>query len=218
MQQLYARVFLQILDSSIAEDFFLRHVFEDLIKLASKNGVVDITREAMARRLNLPLEKLNEALKRLESPDPKSRDPENDGRRIELLDGHRDWGWQILNWSKYDALRTKADVALRVATHRQKRKQGTGKTEHLLPINLPSGFPKDEKEAAAHASFAGVADDFAIHAWNKAMSRNGNDAKGQPIRSFRHYLATEKVYARDREKPNKSESKQIEEVIHVKSL
>ena len=45
MSQLYSRVFLQILDSSIAEDFTMRHVFEDFLKSCDhKTGVVDMTR------------------------------------------------------------------------------------------------------------------------------------------------------------------------------
>lgn len=120
MTQLYSRVFLQILDSSIAEDFTTRHVFEDFLKLADhKTGTVDMTRQALARRLNIPLETLNAAIARLESPDPSSRDPEFQGRRLERLDDHRDWGWRVLNWLKYDAIRTRADVAIRVARHRR---------------------------------------------------------------------------------------------------
>ena len=121
MSQLYARVFLQILDSSIAEDYTLRHVFEDLLKLADhKTGIVDMTRQAIARRLNLPESVLSDAINKLESADPNSRDADFDGRRIERLDQHRDWGWTILNWKKYAELKNKADVAARVQKHRNK--------------------------------------------------------------------------------------------------
>ena len=121
MSQLYARVFLQILDSSIAEDFTLRHVFEDFLKLADhKTGIVDMTRQAIARRLNVPEATLNDAINKLESPDPNSRDSDFEGRRIERMDAHRDWGWTILNWKKYSELKNKADVAARVAKHRSK--------------------------------------------------------------------------------------------------
>jgi hypothetical protein len=121
MSQLYARVFLQILDSSIAEDFTLRHIFEDFLKLADyKTGIVDITRQALSRRLNIPEDILSEAIGKLESPDPHSRDGEFEGRRLERLDAHRDWGWSILNWQKYAGVRQKADAALRLDKHRAK--------------------------------------------------------------------------------------------------
>jgi len=121
VSQLYARVFTQILDSSIAEDYVVRHVFEDFLKLCDhKTGVVDMTRQVMARRLNIPLDVLSGAIDKLESPDASSRDKSNDGRRIERLDDHRDWGWRILNWDKYEKIRNRADLAMRVAKHREK--------------------------------------------------------------------------------------------------
>lgn len=119
MSQLYARVFVQILDSSIAEDFTLRHVFEDFFKLCDyRNGIIDMTRHALSRRLNIPLKLLNECIEKLESPDPSSRDSDFEGRRIERLDEHRDWGWKILNWEKYDRIRARASGAERAARHR----------------------------------------------------------------------------------------------------
>jgi hypothetical protein len=101
---MYAKVFTQILDSSISENYQIRHVFEDLLKLADINGVVDMTPEAIARRTNVPLEIVREAIEELEKPDPRSRNPDNDGRRIVRLDDHRDWGWMICNYHKYRSI------------------------------------------------------------------------------------------------------------------
>lgn len=152
MSQLYSRVFLQILDSSIAEDFTVRHVFEDFLKLCDhKTGIVDMTRQAMARRINIPIEKLDEAIEKLEAEDPNSRDMEFNGRRLERLDAHRDWGWRILNWAKYDEIRTKADVYLRVMRHREKTAETDGRFRKpsLEDVKLhfsKSGLPMDEAE------------------------------------------------------------------------
>jgi len=152
MSQLYSRVFLQILDSSIAEDFTVRHVFEDFLKLCDhKSGVVDMTRQALSRRLNVPMDTLNRAVAVLEAPDAASRDMEFDGRRIERLDAHRDWGWKILNWDKYEGVRTKADVYLRVARHREKVAETTGRfakpsIEEVKLLFSKSGLPMDEAE------------------------------------------------------------------------
>lgn len=125
MSQLYARVFSQILDSSIAEDFEVRHVFEDFLKVCTTGehgGIVDITRHALARKFNVPLDKLNRAIDKLEAPDDSSRNPDNDGMRLARLDGHRDWGWQILNWKEYDQVRSRAEATARVAKHRASKK------------------------------------------------------------------------------------------------
>lgn len=145
-RQLYARVFTQILDSSLAEDWQTRHVFEDLLKLAD-DGVVDMTREAIARRTNIPLDVVNSAITKLESPDPASRDATEEGRRLIRLDAHRDWGWQIVNWSKYESIRSSEDqrerTRARVRRHRERQAQ-QGET-------LPPAPPTQNADANADA-------------------------------------------------------------------
>jgi uncharacterized phage protein (TIGR02220 family) len=111
-------VFLQILDSSVAEDFTTRHIFEDFFKVADLKGVVDMTRQSLARRFNVPISVLNDAIERLSAPDPNSRDQAFGGRRIQKLDEHRDWGWQILNWQKYQDLKGKVYAYQRVMKSR----------------------------------------------------------------------------------------------------
>jgi len=97
----YAKVYSQIFDSSLAEDYATRHVFMDLLVLADPTGLVDMTAEAIARRTNGPLEVVVAALKKLEQPDKRSRSKNQGGRRIVRLDKNRDWGWQIVNFAAY---------------------------------------------------------------------------------------------------------------------
>ena len=131
--QLYARIFTQILDSSLAEDWQARHVFEDLLKLAD-GGMLDMTRQSIARRTNVPLGVINKALDVLEAPDPASRDATEDGRRIVRLDAHRDWGWRIVNWDKYEAIRSKEDQRLKTAERvRRHRAEKKAVSSALLP-------------------------------------------------------------------------------------
>ena len=110
MSQLYARIFLQILDSSLADDWQTRHVFEDLLKLSSSEGVVDMTHAAISRRTNVPLDIVERAISSLEAPDLISRDPQEGGRRIVRLDAHRTWGWRIVNFDRYESIRKQQDV------------------------------------------------------------------------------------------------------------
>ncbi len=105
----YTRIF-NTLDSSVADSWEARTVLEDLLKLCDKHGVVDMTVNAFHRRTNAPLEHVKKGLAKLQKPDPLSRSPEEDGRRIVLLDpDHRDWGWRIVNYAKYDAYRASVD-------------------------------------------------------------------------------------------------------------
>ena len=67
---MFAKIFTQIFDSSIAEDYQTRHVFEDLLKLCDINGVVDMTPEAIARRTKVPFEIVTRGIAELEKPVP----------------------------------------------------------------------------------------------------------------------------------------------------
>lgn len=102
---MYAKIFSQIFDSSIADDWQVRHVFEDLLTLATAEGIVDMTPEAIAARTRIPLEIVRRALSELQKPDPRSRTPDEEGKRLILLNTHRDWGWQIVNYEKYRGIK-----------------------------------------------------------------------------------------------------------------
>ena len=108
MERFYTCIFLKIMESSLARDWQARHIFEDMLKL-STSGIVDMTRDAIARRTNVPQEVVDRAIQILESPDPESRDRTMEGRRIVRLDGHRDWGWMIVNWEKYEVIRRREE-------------------------------------------------------------------------------------------------------------
>lgn len=72
---MFAKVFGQIFDSTIADNYQTRHVFMDLLVLADSDGVIDMTSGAIARRTNVPLEMVESALKELGEPDRGSRTP-----------------------------------------------------------------------------------------------------------------------------------------------
>jgi len=72
-----------------------------LLVLADRDGVVDMTLDAISRRTNVPEEIVAHAIRELMNGDPKSRSHEEDGRRLVAIDSHRDWGWQIVNYEHY---------------------------------------------------------------------------------------------------------------------
>lgn len=116
---MFTKIFESVFDSSIADNWQHRHVFTDLLVLADKYGVVDMTAEAVARRTNVPIEIIREAITALESPDPNSRTPDCEGRRIVRLDTNRPWGWRIVNYVKYRESATKE--MLRMSEAERKR-------------------------------------------------------------------------------------------------
>ncbi len=98
---MFAKVFGQIFDSSISVDYVTRHVFIDFLILADRDGIVDMTPEAISRRTNVPIAVVESSIQKLSEPDPRSRSYNEEGRRIVLLDEHRNWGWKIVNYEHY---------------------------------------------------------------------------------------------------------------------
>lgn len=81
-------------------------VFTNLLAHADSSGVVDKHWRAIAEETGLPIDDVKAAICELEQPDPESRSPDEDGRRIIRMDGHRAWGWRIVNYGKYRAIRS----------------------------------------------------------------------------------------------------------------
>jgi hypothetical protein len=89
----------------------------DMLILCDADGYVDMTPSAIAGRTRWPIDDVNNHLKALSEPDLMSRTPDHDGRRIELLDAHRPWGWRIIN---YDSFRKIASDEQRKAKQRDR--------------------------------------------------------------------------------------------------
>lgn len=95
-----------------------RVLFLSMLMDADRHGYVAGSVGGMAHRANIGRDECRVGLEILESPDPDSRTPDNDGRRIEKCAG----GWRVLNYAKYREMRTEKQVddAERQALHRAK--------------------------------------------------------------------------------------------------
>ena len=102
---MYNKLFTKILDSSIwMEPSPTRIVWLTFIAAMDETGFVQFASiHNVAHRAVVSLEEAATALKCLESPDPNSADPANEGRRIERVEG----GWIVLNSEKYRAIATR---------------------------------------------------------------------------------------------------------------
>jgi hypothetical protein len=98
-----------IYDGTLSEDWKVMVTFQQMIIVADQDGVVDITPRALARRTGLPLDIIVYGIEKLLAPDPYSRSGKNEGRRIELLDEHRNWGYRLINYKHYRDLASRAD-------------------------------------------------------------------------------------------------------------
>ena len=94
----YTKLFRSILDSSIwLEPNTTKIVWITMLAMKDRDGVVEASVKALARRAGVSVEETKQALATLTEPDEDSRTPEYEGRRIVKVDG----GWHILNSDKY---------------------------------------------------------------------------------------------------------------------
>lgn len=98
---MYGKIFESMYDGTLVEDWQGLVTFQQLIVLADETGIVDMTPRAISNRTGIPLELIEKGIQFLEEPDPYSRTEGEEGRRLERLDAHRPWGWQIVNYDKY---------------------------------------------------------------------------------------------------------------------
>lgn len=121
---MFVKLFTQILDSSIADDRRLRHFFTDLLLCADPQGFVMMTETAIARRIGSTLDEVLWGLAELEKPDPRSKTTDLEGRRIERVEGSG-YGWRIINFETYKALKSAEDMRERtrerVRKHRERK-------------------------------------------------------------------------------------------------
>lgn len=126
---MYAKVFSSLWNGSLVGQSGPQLVFVYLLANCNADGCVDIHPRVIASLTGLPESEVRSALSTLESPDPTSRSVNQEGARIERMDAHRDWGWQIVNHSYYRSLKDpdtlKVQTRARVAKHREMKRSVT---------------------------------------------------------------------------------------------
>jgi hypothetical protein len=104
----YTPVFRSVFTGSLCGQWPDTAAWLSLLALADKNGHVDMTPQYIASVTGMPIAELQACIDRFLQPDPMSRSSTSDGRRLELLEPSRQWGWRIVNFSTY---REKARLA-----------------------------------------------------------------------------------------------------------
>lgn len=118
---MYGKIFDSMYDGTLADDWRALITFQQLIVLCDPDGVIDMTPTAISRRTGIPIEHIKAGLEILENPDPYSRTPDEEGRRIKLLDESRPWGWYLVNHTYYKNLKDQDEV--RAENRERKRRQ-----------------------------------------------------------------------------------------------
>ena len=105
---MYAKVFASVFEGSMRGKADVLLVWFNMLAHAPF-GVCDRNHQTIADETGLPLDRVKSAIDVLESKDPDSRTPDEDGKRIIRLSDHRDWGWKLVNWSFYRKLMSEQD-------------------------------------------------------------------------------------------------------------
>ena len=151
---MFVKLFTQILDSSIADDRRLRHFFTDLLLCADCKGFIIMTPSAIARRIGATLEEVQWGIEELQKPDHNSKTKNDQGRRIEPL-GEAGYGWRIINYEMYRALKDadqmRETTRNRVARYRQKKENVTHGNACNADVTHGNDSQKQIPEAEAEA-------------------------------------------------------------------
>jgi hypothetical protein len=98
----YTKLFSSITESTVwGEAYATRIVWVTMLAMADAQGNVYGAVPGLARRANVTLQEVEAALAAFLAPDPYSRTKDDDGRRIEEIDG----GWRLINHGKYKGIR-----------------------------------------------------------------------------------------------------------------
>ena len=156
---MYAKIFSQIYDGTLCTTgpWEALVTFQQLLILADQEGSVDMTIPAIARRTTIPREILERGIEALLQPDPESRTPTEDGRRIVPLADGRSWGWRVVNYAMYRQIKREEDRREyhREYWHKRKLKDST-QTQQPQP-NQPIAYTEAKAEKYIRAPKAPAA-------------------------------------------------------------
>lgn len=133
----FTKLFSTIVTSTIwQENKETKILWITMLALANRYGEVGAAEPGLAHSAGLTLDETLKSLKKLESPDPYSRNQGHEGRRIAKIEG----GWQILNYTFYrKKMRNRAEY------FREYRKRNKNATR------ITTAIPIAEAEAEAEA-------------------------------------------------------------------
>jgi len=97
----YTPVFGSVVDGTLCGQWPDLGVWVVLLAISDRNGLVDMTPQRIAAVLGIPVPDLTACLERLCAPDPFSRTKSEQGKRLQLIDPDRPWGWRIVNHAAY---------------------------------------------------------------------------------------------------------------------
>ena len=166
----FTKLYSSILDSSVwDEDVYTRILWVTMLAKADQNGMVIASPARLRARANIPQAKFDQALITLAAPDPESRTPDNDGRRIKRVQG----GWLVLNHKIY---RNKRDPEERRVYQREwdrkNRPSGSERAKSDKSDKVRQKTTKAEAEAEAETTMPEQVGRFDVF-WDRYPNKKG---------------------------------------------
>lgn len=162
----YVPVFRTVFSGSLFGQYPDTAAWLFMLTLADKNGVVDVTPEYIAGVTGMPVDVVVQCIERFLQPDPSSRTASNEGRRLELIDPARPWGWRILNFKQYrerarkqawDAKRTASgEDAKRKRAKRVKKKASSTSPDESRRVPIVPALKQKRKQKQKRPSGEGA--------------------------------------------------------------
>jgi len=149
---LYGKVFESIYEGSLYGQWEAIVTMQQLVVLADRDGVVDMTPQAISGKTSIPLEIIEKGLEILSRPDPLSRTDVMDGVRIALLEDHRTWGWYLVNHKKYRDMRSAEDRKAYMRNYMKQKRALTDVNTCKQPLALLANTDTDTDTYKEHTS------------------------------------------------------------------
>jgi hypothetical protein len=202
----YTKLFDSIFISTVwQEDHATRIVWIALLGKKDMDGIVEGSIPGLAHLARVTIPEAEAAISKFLAPDPHSRTPDYDGRRLEAVDG----GWRVLNHEKYRDMLSEDDRRerdrKRQQRHRERKRHTQSTTERDTCDKSQMSHHPDtvadtvlEKEAGFDwASF--VSDILKAHPKPRNNSKNAIiDATHDHARESGVSLAAARIYIYNR--------------------
>lgn len=148
----FTKLHRSILDSSVwDQDHATRVVWVTFLAMSDPSGNVIASQRRQLSSANVSKAEYDRAIEILTTPDPESKSPEHDGRRILPIPG----GWHLVTYAKHRANRDpeKRREQNRLAKQRQREKEKVSATSAKSQPKSAQGEEDEEAEADLKHSF-----------------------------------------------------------------
>jgi hypothetical protein len=191
----YTPIFDSVFQGSLCGKWPDIGIWALMLAMQDKNGEIDAHPSYIAMVTGCPVEQVEQCIRRFCEPDPSSRTPDEDGRRLIPIPG-RGFGWTVVNHRKYrEKARKSSFDAARVADGRNAERMKTradprspAQTRRDPPSDSDANTNTNSKKGAAAPFIEGL-DPKAWEAWTEYRKAIGKAIKPASVNAAAKAMA-----------------------------